>query len=1038
MLIRPLQVRTTPLAALGCVALVVLASPALAQNQPSFVGVGDLSGGGVDSTALGVSDDGLTVVGGSESASGTEAYRWTESGGMVGLGSLGGGNFFSIAAGVSDGGVVVGTTTTGAESSRGFRWTPPSGPMTVLNNFSCGFGCLAPDVATAHAISGDGQVVVGAGADGPFLGDPYVEAARWTGGGTGISALGHLSGGGDASDSFAVSNTGGVIVGQSDSSSGNQGFVWNGSLNALAAINAGNPQTTAMAISSDGSVVAGAANSAPSGTAVVEAAIWTGASWGTVTSLGSIPGASVAGSRALGITGDGSIVVGTGNDASANDVAFIWDASGGMRELKQELEDDYGLDLTGWTLTQATAISDINVAGEVTIVGSGENPSGDSEGWVAVLSATACNDGIDNDFDGDVDYPADPECTKKGDRSEEADCDDGIDNDGDGQIDNGADPECTSLDDVTEEADCDDGIDNDGDALADYPADLGCRDAAMLIENPACNDGVDNDSDTYIDFPFDPGCLADDDFSEGFDCNDGVDNDGDGQTDYPADPQCEKVNDPSEDFACMDRVDNDKDFRVDYPEAYPACESATDDNEAAQCGDSLDNDSDGDTDFAADSDCLSVEHLSESPGGVQAGDLLVVDRRAGRLFAIDPATGNQVVLSEGAELSSPQGVAVRSEGQIVVADLNGLVEVDAQTGAQRVFSDPIFAFESMQLVFDDDGDPVVLERFEIAERQWVYGGIGSGSTLLAVPTPETPFPNLLAFAGDTLAREAGGDYLTTGIGAFGDGIHRIDENTFAVTSVTPGFSSDKWMDLALEASGQIIAVGDKFGVGEAVYRVDPVTGSETAIATAGFTDLTAVAVDPGGDLYVADAGTCTESGCTGAKIVRLNASTGAVISTWSGGAIESEMDLAIVTALPACNDGVDNDADLLADYPADPGCTAPGDTFEEAQCADGVDNDGDGDTDEPADLGCGDTEETSREDPYTQCNDGIDNDADGLVDWDGAGFASEDPNCFSNPRSKRERPPSKGCGLGGEAALALAALAAARIRGRRRANRPVG
>ena len=60
--------------------------------------------------------------------------------------------------------------------------------------------------------------------------------------------------------------------------------------------------------------------------------------------------------------------------------AFVWDATNGMRELDQVLSD-LGLDLTGWTLTQALSVS---VDGQ-TIVGFGTNPSGFTEAWVAVI-----------------------------------------------------------------------------------------------------------------------------------------------------------------------------------------------------------------------------------------------------------------------------------------------------------------------------------------------------------------------------------------------------------------------------------------------------------------------------------------------------------------------------------------------------------------------------------------------------------------------------------------------------------------------------
>jgi hypothetical protein len=91
-------------------------------------------------------------------------------------------------------------------------------------------------------------------------------------------------------------------------------------------------------------------------------------------------------------------------------------------------------------------------------------------------------------------------------------CDDGLDNDRDGTIDwNGgplgepADPGCADGDDLSERSPvlvCDDGIDNDGDELIDYPADPGCFNPSWFTENPQCQDGINNDpaQDGWIDF----------------------------------------------------------------------------------------------------------------------------------------------------------------------------------------------------------------------------------------------------------------------------------------------------------------------------------------------------------------------------------------------------------------------------------------------------------------------------------------------------------------------------------------------------------
>ena len=89
--------------------------------------------------------------------------------------------------------------------------------------------------------------------------------------------------------------------------------------------------------------------------------------------------------------------------------------------------------------------------------------------------------------------------------------------------------------------------------------------------------------------------------------------------------------------------------------------------------------------------------------------------------------------------------------------------------------------------------------------------------------------------------------------------------------------------------------------------------------------------------------------------------------------------------LRACEDGIDNDGDLLVDHPDDPSCFGPEDPDEYAECSDGLDNDGDGAIDFPADPGCF-APFSPVEDPA--CDDGIDNNGDGWIDH------PDDPGCF--------------------------------------------
>jgi hypothetical protein len=105
---------------------------------------------------------------------------------------------------------------------------------------------------------------------------------------------------------------------------------------------------------------------------------------------------------------------------------------------------------------------------------------------------------------------------------------------------------------------CNDGLDNDGNGHLDYPDDPGCESEldpqeAQVKTPRQCSDGVDNDGDGRTDFAsaqHDTGCDSasdDDEFNVVLPaCGDGVDNDRDGLTDFPADSQCSSRNDGDE------------------------------------------------------------------------------------------------------------------------------------------------------------------------------------------------------------------------------------------------------------------------------------------------------------------------------------------------------------------------------------------------------------------------------------------------------------------------------------------------------------
>jgi len=336
----------------------------------SFTPLGDLPGGDIYgwpngafySYPFGVSDDGNVVVGASRSAAAGayyEAFRWTEAKGMVGLGDLAGGRFWSAAYGISgDGAVIIGTSESSVDYEA-FRWTEAEG-MVGLGDLAGGkFYSQAGDVSV------DGSVVVGWSYSA--VGN---EAFRWTKAG-GMVGWGSLGGG--------ISADGSVVVGGDPTT--NQPFRWTegGGMVGLGSLDGGGFQSGASKVSADGSTVVGYSRTSKQGES--EAFRWTAAEG--MVGLGDLPdrGGTIYQSHALGVSADGSTVVGLGNSKGRNE-AFVWDETNGMRDLKDVLvRGGLGSELTGWWLERA---NDVSADGR-TLVGWGVNPSGQFEAWRAKI-----------------------------------------------------------------------------------------------------------------------------------------------------------------------------------------------------------------------------------------------------------------------------------------------------------------------------------------------------------------------------------------------------------------------------------------------------------------------------------------------------------------------------------------------------------------------------------------------------------------------------------------------------------------------------
>ena len=304
-------------------------------------------------TALGA--DGSVAVGHVVLAgSGDRAFRWTSGTGMQDLGTIPGAPSFPSVfarAVTPDGLVVVGSCSAGDGSIHAFRWTAGGGMQSFGEVFPGGLSWAA------NGISADGAVVVGIGT---IFANGTPRAVTWDSGGN-VSILG------SDVDSYnsranAVSADGTTIVGTRNS--GKAVVFRGGGVIEIPALRK-NGESSATSVSGDGSAVAG--------WSAGRAFRWTDA--GGTQDLGELDEAT--GGNAFGINADGSIVVGQAAKGGSP-VAFRWTASEGMVDLRSWLQS-LGVDVTGWLLTNATAISPDGTA----IAGTGQDAQGVPRAWVA-------------------------------------------------------------------------------------------------------------------------------------------------------------------------------------------------------------------------------------------------------------------------------------------------------------------------------------------------------------------------------------------------------------------------------------------------------------------------------------------------------------------------------------------------------------------------------------------------------------------------------------------------------------------------------
>jgi probable HAF family extracellular repeat protein len=255
--------------------------------------------------------------------------------------------------------------------------------------------------SVATAVSDDGLVVAGKSkVTDPNDGTKSVkEAFIWED--DVMTGLGFLADDGNhyESEALGISGDGFVVVGIAKNTDPNdvlksvkEAFIWEDGVmtgHGFLQDDTKKVESAATAASYDGTTVVGDSkvdDPNDPNKSVKEAFIWKD---GVMTGLGFLQDdTEKVESKATSTSYDGTTVVGTSKVDDPNDPtksvkeAFIWTAESNlMRSLREVLEDDLGVDLTGWTLDKPPVIS----ADGETMIALATNPDGNVEAFVSYV-----------------------------------------------------------------------------------------------------------------------------------------------------------------------------------------------------------------------------------------------------------------------------------------------------------------------------------------------------------------------------------------------------------------------------------------------------------------------------------------------------------------------------------------------------------------------------------------------------------------------------------------------------------------------------
>lgn len=620
------------------------------------------------------------------------------------------------------------------------------------------------------------------------------------------------------------------------------------------------------------------------------------------------------------------------------------------------------------------------------------------------------------------------------------------------------------LDQALGQPECDNGIDDDGDGRVDYPEDPGCGSRGdhderdELVGRSACDNGLDDDGDNWVDLA-DPGCASEDDPDETNPpdvprCANRADDDDDGQTDFPHDPGCAAAGDDDErDLpqapVCGNGLDDDADGQVDYPND-PGCQGRGDPNESDPalepiCSDGRDNDGDGATDFPEDWRCTSAAgHSEREVCGVERDvhDLSDGQRHEGVLVAGPDAVGSCSIPGMADVVFRYQVTGVFDSLAVTVEpslDAVGTTIYVRRACVDRPPGGPVGDLACARAEALDSGVSVTLPQPELGDYFiYIEGRQNTPFTVTARETPipscrngmdddvdgRTDFPSDPGCVGPEDADERDGDPPSQ----CGDGLDNDEDGSIDFPADVGCLYAADWSEV--DVCGPNI-IAQPYLPGMAF--IDGVTADGTrrfegTCATGGPEQIVVyrntinaaltVSVDHAEtvgrtSLHVRTSCLDVESelGCDASgdedpddhrgRLVIDQAPPGdyyIIVDTEFGLGGRFRLTVDAEPLGPGCDDGLDNDGDGFIDGD-DPQCSGlddEGEALEPGQpaggaCADAIDNDGDGSIDFPWDPGCearGDPDEADP-DQAPACANGVDDDENGSVDF------PADPGCQS-------------------------------------------